>query len=121
MFKPSSSLCNMRCEYCFYHSLSALRELPYRGMMSERTLSAALGKIFDYADGGPVSLSFQGGEPLLSGKDFFRAAARLIAELNVKRSPVSVGVQTNGTRRTVAGRRRKGERLPRGQGRRADF
>ncbi len=97
MFKPSSSLCNMRCEYCFYHSLSALRELPYRGMMSERTLSAALGKIFDYADGGPVSLSFQGGEPLLSGKDFFRTAARLIAELNVKRSPVSVGVQTNGT------------------------
>ena len=87
----------MRCEYCFYHSLSAQRELPFRGMMSEETLRVALGKIFDYADGGPVSLSFQGGEPLLSGKAFFRAAARLIAKLNVKRSEVFVGVQTNGT------------------------
>lgn len=97
MFKPSSSLCNMRCRYCFYHSLAEGRELPFRGMMSEATLDTALTKIFGYADGAPVSLSFQGGEPLLAGKEFFRRAAQLVAERNIRRSPVFVGVQTNGT------------------------
>ena len=97
MFKPASSLCNLRCRYCFYHSLSEDRELPFRGMMSTDTLRTALVRIFGYADGAPVALSFQGGEPLMAGKGFFREAARLIGSLNVKRSPVTVGVQTNGT------------------------
>lgn len=97
MLKPASSLCNMRCRYCFYHSLAQNREMPSHGMMSEDTLKNALEKAFAYADGKPVSLSFQGGEPLLAGKDFFRTAERLIKTLNLKGSPVDVGIQTNGT------------------------
>ena len=96
--KPASSLCNMRCKYCFYHSLAAQRSAPSHGMMSEETLKNVITKALDYADGAPVALSFQGGEPLLAGKGFFVKAEELIRTLNVKRSPVSVGVQTNGTR-----------------------
>lgn len=97
MLKPASSLCNMRCTYCFYHSLAEQRESPSHGMMSLGTLRNVLEKAFAYADGKHVALSFQGGEPLLAGKDFFLRAAELIRDLNVNRSPVSVGVQTNGT------------------------
>ena len=97
MLKPASSLCNMRCKYCFYHSLAAQRSAPSHGMMSEETLKNVIAKALDYADGAPVALSFQGGEPLLAGKGFFVKAEELIRTLNVKRSPVSVGVQTNGT------------------------
>ena len=97
MLKPSSSLCNMRCEYCFYHSLAAERESPSHGLMSEGTLARTLSRAFEYADGAPVYLSFQGGEPLLSGKEFFLRAAELIRTLNTRGSRVSVGVQTNGT------------------------
>lgn len=97
MIKPSSSMCNMRCEYCFYHSLSADRELSFRGIMSETTLKNTLRKAFAHADGLPVALSFQGGEPLLAGKEFFLSVERLLRELNVRRSPVSVAIQTNGT------------------------
>lgn len=97
MLKPASSLCNMRCRYCFYHSLANSREMPSHGMMSTDTLANTLKKAFAYADGKPVSLSFQGGEPLLAGKDFFRTADRLIKSLNLKGSPVDVGIQTNGT------------------------
>ena len=97
MLKPASSLCNMRCEYCFYHSLAGQRSAPSHGMMSGDTLKNVIEKAFAYADGAPVSLSFQGGEPLLAGKDFFRLAEQLLRTLNRKRSRVSVGVQTNGT------------------------
>lgn len=97
MLKPSSSLCNMRCEYCFYHSLSEHRAMPSYGFMSEDTLAATLSGVFAHADGAPVSISFQGGEPLLSGKEFFATAERLIRELNSKGSKVTVCVQTNGT------------------------
>ena len=27
MFKPASSLCNMRCKYCFYADVSSLRDV----------------------------------------------------------------------------------------------
>lgn len=97
MLKPASSLCNLRCGYCFYHSLADMREAPSHGMMSPDTLKTALEKAFSYADGKPVSLTFQGGEPLLAGKEFFLTAEELIRTLNVRRSPVDVGVQTNGT------------------------
>lgn len=97
MLKPASSACNMRCAYCFYHSLAASRAVPDKGMMTEETLDAALRGAFEYADGGCVSLSFQGGEPLLRGKEFFRTVERLTSELNGRGSPLFVAVQTNGT------------------------
>ncbi len=97
MIKPASSNCNLRCKYCFYHDLASCREMPSHGMMSLGTLEDILKKAFDFADGSMVMISFQGGEPLLAGKDFFRSFADMLPRLNVKRSAVHVGVQTNGT------------------------
>ncbi len=97
MLKPASSNCNLRCKYCFYNSLSNCREMPSRGLMSEATLRDVLTKAFAFAGNDRVMLSFQGGEPLLAGKDFFRKLHIAIRELNVNRCPVSIGVQTNGT------------------------
>lgn len=97
MLKPASSNCNLRCKYCFYNSLSSSRELPSHGMMSEATLREVLKKAFAFAGNDRVMLSFQGGEPLLAGKEFFRRLHELIRELNVRRCPVSIGIQTNGT------------------------
>lgn len=97
MLKPTSSVCNMRCKYCFYHSLSEKREMSSRGMMSEDTLQDVLRKAFAFANGDRVMLSFQGGEPLLAGKAFFEYLHASIRQLNTLKSPVSIGVQTNGT------------------------
>ena len=60
---------------------------PSHGMMSEETLKNVIAKALDYADGAPVALSFQGGEPLLAGKGFFVKAEELIRTLNVKTLP----------------------------------
>ena len=97
MIKPASSNCNLRCKYCFYHDLASCREMPSHGMMTLTTLEDILKKAFEFADGSMVMISFQGGEPLLAGKDFFRGFAAMLPRLNTKRSAVHVGVQTNGT------------------------
>ena len=97
MIKPASSNCNLRCKYCFYHDLASCREMPSHGMMTLNTLEDILKKAFEFADGSMVMISFQGGEPLLAGKDFFRGFAAMLPRLNTKRSAVHVGVQTNGT------------------------
>ena len=97
MIKPASSNCNLRCKYCFYHDLASCREMPSHGMMTLDTLEDILKKAFEFADGSMVMISFQGGEPLLAGKDFFRGFATMLPRLNTKRSAVHVGVQTNGT------------------------
>ncbi len=97
MLKPASSSCNLRCKYCFYNDLSSSREMPTRGNMSEGTLKSVLKKAFEFAGKDRVMLSFQGGEPLLVGKQFFLKMHSLVRELNVHRAPVSIGIQTNGT------------------------
>ena len=97
MIKPASSSCNLRCRYCFYHDVSSLRHDPSRGRMSYELLENILRKMFDFSKGQLVSLSFQGGEPLLAGKDFFRKASELIKKYNVYNSPIQIGIQTNGT------------------------
>ncbi|NLA77667.1 MAG: SPASM domain-containing protein [Clostridiales bacterium] len=97
MIKPASSLCNMRCEYCFYHDVASSRESESFGIMSTDTARHIIRKAFDFADGESVAFSFQGGEPLLAGIEFFRYFADKAAELNEKKSPVFFGLQTNGT------------------------
>lgn len=97
MIKPASSACNLACRYCFYHSLAENRTVNCRGVMKEELFSEIMKKAFSFADGEAVNLSFQGGEPLLAGKEFFIKAFAEIEKLNVKKSPVYIGVQTNGT------------------------
>lgn len=94
--KPVSSNCNLRCKYCFYHDLSYCRETPSHGLLRSDSLKTILQKAFDYADGSLITVSFQGGEPLLAGKEFYRTFSNIIATLNTKRSAVHVALQTNG-------------------------
>lgn len=97
MLKPASSNCNLRCKYCFYNNIADNRLTQSYGYMSTDTLEEVLRKAFDYIDGGKLMLAFQGGEPLLAGKDFFIFLKEQIANLNTKNSEVFIGIQTNGT------------------------
>lgn len=96
LIKPVSSSCNMRCAYCFYADVAHSRQIENYGKMSRETLRTLLEKTFAYADGGDVSLGFQGGEPTLAGLDFFREVVALEQELNSKGSRVHNALQTNG-------------------------
>lgn len=95
MIKPVSSLCNMRCAYCFYADEAAHRRVPDYGVMSAKTLETTLCRAFDYAEGA-LSILFQGGEPTLAGEDFYREAVRLVKRLNTRGLRVDLSIQTNG-------------------------
>jgi len=97
MLKPSSSLCNMQCKYCFYHSLAENREQYSYGLMDEAIFEETIKKAIDFTKGMPINLSFQGGEPLLRGIDFFSNVVEATKRHNKYRSPINYALQTNGT------------------------
>lgn len=96
LIKPVSSACNLRCKYCFYHSISQNRSVSNYGVMNEDTLVNLVKNILEYADG-HCTFAFQGGEPTLAGLDFFKRVVELQKEYNVKRVKVENTIQTNGT------------------------
>lgn len=95
MVKPVSGACNMNCRYCFYSDVMARRETAVYPKMSIEALEVLVRRAFRYADG-PVSFSFQGGEPTLAGPEFYDALVRFERMYNTRGLPVHNAVQTNG-------------------------
>ena len=72
MLKPASSLCDLRCRYCFYADVAARRSVRSFGMMQDSVLRRIMENIArSVAPGDHITLMFQGGEPMLAGLDFF--------------------------------------------------
>ena len=97
MIKPASSLCNLRCKYCFYEDVSRQREIQSYGVMSRETVVSLLRNVFsEMNDDDRVRFEFQGGEPTVAGPDFFRF---FVDEVEKYRGATEVGysIQTNGT------------------------
>ncbi|MBR0137078.1 MAG: radical SAM protein, partial [Erysipelotrichaceae bacterium] len=96
MIKPSSASCNLRCRYCFYMDESKNRDVPSHGFMKDETVDKLIERIAEYLeDEGVANISFQGGEPMLSGIGFFE---RFIEKM--KKHPkieTHYSLQTNGT------------------------
>ena len=97
MIKPASSMCNLRCKYCFYHSLAGSRESFSYGKMSQATTDEVIAKALKFADGGSIYFAFQGGEPLFAGKEYFKYFVDKVNELNTRHSTIYYSLQTNGT------------------------
>ena len=59
LIKPASSLCNMRCRYCFYHDISDIREVKSMGIMTEATAQSLIQAAFTPVEpGGFVQFTF---------------------------------------------------------------
>lgn len=97
MIKPASSICNMRCKYCFYHSLAESREVASYGIMNEDTAVNLIKKAIDFCEGGSVCFAFQGGEPLFAGKEYFEKFTAFADDYSKDKCTVYYTLQTNGT------------------------
>ncbi len=97
MIKPASSLCNLRCKYCFYCDVASQREVVSFGVMKEDTAEKLIKSALDFADGCSVAFAFQGGEPLIAGLDYFKFFTGKVKEYNTKHSEIFYSIQTNGT------------------------
>lgn len=96
LIKPASSLCNIRCKYCFYANVSSLREVRSFGKMKTEVAQKMIDNIYqDLADGDQLTLAFQGGEPTLAGLSYFKLITTLVSEQS-KTVSVQYAIQTNG-------------------------
>ena len=64
LMKPSSGMCNMKCDYCFYCDETKKRTQQSFGFMKEETLKNIIRRTMLRAQGG-ISYAYQGGEPTL--------------------------------------------------------
>lgn len=97
LVKPASSLCNMRCRYCFYRDESAHRTTIAPEVMNLETADMLIEWALDAVDwDGSVSFAFQGGEPTMAGLDFFRYFTKQVSQRNRRQIPVQYSIQTNG-------------------------
>jgi len=97
MAKPVCGVCNLDCSYCYYTAKP--RELyPHVGkfMMTEEVLEAFTRQYLQ-AQPSRCEFSWQGGEPLLAGKDFFRKAVEYQKLYARDGQVIANALQTNGT------------------------
>ena len=94
--KPSGSVCNLDCTYCFY--LEKERLYPDRKnhwKMDDATLEAFVRQYIQADRSGVVEFIWQGGEPTLMGIDYFEKALALQQRYRGGRQ-INNSLQTNG-------------------------
>lgn len=96
LIKPSSSLCNMQCAYCFYEDVSSNRENASMGIMSEETMKALIDQTMAL-NVEQINYCFQGGEPTVADLDFFRSFVNYV-EQKRDQQKITYAIQTNGYR-----------------------
>lgn len=98
MIKPASSLCNMQCTYCFYADVAAARAHQSLGIMSPEVATAIIQNVaVSLTKGDQLTFSFQGGEPMLAGLEFFTFFVSQVKAIIPPTIRVHYAMQTNGT------------------------
>ncbi len=95
MAKPVGAACNLACRYCYY--LRRPGTGPSQRMSGEVLEAFVRDTLAAQADLPEVHFSWQGGEPLLAGLDFFREALALQGRFRPAGVRVVNALQTNGT------------------------
>ena len=93
LIKPSGSDCNLDCKYCFYKNRA-----PEIGSGRQRMSGQVLEKLIaDYMRLGfpHAGFSWQGGEPMLMGLDFYQRAVELQKKYGKTGQTASNALQTN--------------------------
>ncbi|WP_413284257.1 anaerobic sulfatase maturase [Vibrio sp. MA40-2] len=96
MAKPSGSVCNIDCEYCFYLEKEMLypeRQANWR--MSDETLQAFIKQHIEAQPNNTVEFAWQGGEPTLLGIEFYQKVVSLCEKYRGNKT-INHAFQTNG-------------------------
>jgi len=75
--KPTGSVCNLDCHYCFYLEKEKLYPGRSNWIMSDAVLENYIRQYIQAQRAPSVSFAWQGGEPTLLGVSFFRKAVAL--------------------------------------------
>ncbi len=97
LIKPSSSLCNIKCDYCFYNDIETNRSHGNFGLMTSDTMEKLLQEVFSLVTDS-ITFTFQGGEPTLIGVNFYKIFHKLVKKYNRNNITTHFSIQTNGTK-----------------------
>jgi len=97
MVKPTGSLCNLDCTYCYYLSKQQLLGKPEQWRISDEVLETFIRQYFEGQNYKEVVFSWQGGEPTLLGLDFFKKVVALEKKYCPPHVRCENDLQTNGT------------------------
>lgn len=95
LIKPASSLCNLRCMYCFYMDVADNREQDSYGIMKKETMENLIQRALSL-DVEQINFCFQGGEPTVAGLDYFQSFISYVNDHNESKR-ITYAIQTNGT------------------------
>lgn len=79
MVKPMGSLCNLKCNYCYYLDKSGQYSAPVK-LMSEQMLEEYIAQYIEGNDVDVVTFCWHGGEPLMAGLEFYKRAVEFQKE-----------------------------------------
>ena len=96
LIKPASSLCNLRCRYCFYYDVANNREIKSHNIMQENTIQALIDKALDLGDDAQITFAFQGGEPTVAGIEYFKYFTSYVDSHKTCQT-IYYAIQTNAT------------------------
>ena len=100
MIKPASSMCNLRCRYCFYEDEALKRSTGSYGVMNTQIMRAVIDNSFKGLNGrDEITFAFQGGEPTVAGTEYFRSFTDYVGGKKSEFPNVSISyvIQTNAT------------------------
>jgi len=97
LIKPASSICNMKCKYCFYYDVADHREIRNYGIMNENTMKVMIDQILSYfQEEVVITYSFQGGEPTCAGLEYFKCFVEYVEDKKNSYHHIQYAIQTNG-------------------------
>jgi uncharacterized protein len=98
LVKPASADCNLHCTYCFYHDrpTDPYLEVKGRHIMDDATLQVLIREGMRLMPQ-VATFGWQGGEPTLTGIDFFQRVVQYQQQFGRSGQSVCNGVQTNAT------------------------
>jgi uncharacterized protein len=94
--KPAGAICNLGCKYCFFLS----KENLYPGSsfrMPDNILEEYIRQYIRSQHVPEATISWQGGEPMLMGLDFFRRSVEYAERYRKPGMTIHYTMQTNGT------------------------
>jgi len=95
--KPTGSICNLNCQYCYYLDKERLYPIGETFRMPIDVLENYIAQHIEAYPGEAINFSWHGGEPTILGINYFRNIVELQRKHNPQKRRIVNGIQTNGT------------------------
>ncbi|MGI6074477.1 MAG: anaerobic sulfatase-maturation protein [Fermentimonas sp.] len=96
MLKPAGSLCNLRCEYCYYLEKRELYKEQKNNVITDELLEKFVKEYIEAQTTPQVLFTWHGGEPLMRPISFYKRALQL-QKVYARGHQIDNCIQTNGT------------------------